>query len=123
MVREDPDPYLVLGVLPTATQAEITHAYRTRLRAFTINTLYQLAALLPIRNARATAVVTRVPSAMAIGTNIHLTVGNLDPSVRLAIGIKTALCGIGRCGQGDSTGDSCSDRNASHQFFHRVPPR
>ena len=33
MVRVNPDPYLVLGVLPTATQAEITHAYRTRLRA------------------------------------------------------------------------------------------
>ena len=33
MVCEHPDPYLVLGVLPTATQAEITHAYRTRLRA------------------------------------------------------------------------------------------
>src|SRR4029078_4650094 len=33
MVREHPDPYLVLGVSPTATQAEITHAYRTRLRA------------------------------------------------------------------------------------------
>jgi curved DNA-binding protein CbpA len=33
MVRENPDPYLVLGVLPTATPAEITHAYRTRLRA------------------------------------------------------------------------------------------
>lgn len=33
MVRKPPDPYLVLGVSPTATQAEITHAYRTRLRA------------------------------------------------------------------------------------------
>ena len=33
MVREHPDPYLVLGVSPTATAAEITHAYRTRLRA------------------------------------------------------------------------------------------
>jgi curved DNA-binding protein CbpA len=33
MVRVNPDPYLVLGVSPTATQAEITHAYRTRLRA------------------------------------------------------------------------------------------
>jgi len=33
MVREDPNPYLVSGVSPTATQAEITHAYRTRLRA------------------------------------------------------------------------------------------
>ena len=33
MVREHPDPYLVLGVSPTATQAEITHAYRIRLRA------------------------------------------------------------------------------------------
>ena len=33
MVRQNPDPYLVLGVSPTATQAEITHAYRTRLRA------------------------------------------------------------------------------------------
>jgi curved DNA-binding protein CbpA len=33
MVRENSDPYLVLGVSPTATQAEITHAYRTRLRA------------------------------------------------------------------------------------------
>jgi curved DNA-binding protein CbpA len=32
MVRENPDPYWVLGVSPTATQAEITHAYRTRLR-------------------------------------------------------------------------------------------
>jgi curved DNA-binding protein CbpA len=32
-VRVNPDPYLVLGVSPTATQAEITHAYRTRLRA------------------------------------------------------------------------------------------
>lgn len=27
------DPYLVLGVSPTATPAEITHAYRARLRA------------------------------------------------------------------------------------------
>jgi hypothetical protein len=26
MVRVNPDPYLVLGVSPTATQAEITHA-------------------------------------------------------------------------------------------------
>ena len=33
MVRVNPDPYLVLGVSPTATQAEITHAYRIRLRA------------------------------------------------------------------------------------------
>ena len=33
MVRVNPDPYQVLGVSPTATQAEITHAYRTRLRA------------------------------------------------------------------------------------------
>jgi curved DNA-binding protein CbpA len=33
MVRDRLDPYLVLGVSPTATQAEITHAYRTRLRA------------------------------------------------------------------------------------------
>ena len=33
MVRENPDAYLVLGVSPTATQAEITHAYRNRLRA------------------------------------------------------------------------------------------
>lgn len=33
MVRVNPHPYLVLGVSPTATQAEITHAYRTRLRA------------------------------------------------------------------------------------------
>jgi len=30
MVCEHADPYLVLGVSPTATQAEITHAYRTR---------------------------------------------------------------------------------------------
>jgi curved DNA-binding protein CbpA len=34
MARQNPDPYLVLGVSPTATQAEITHAYRTRLRAY-----------------------------------------------------------------------------------------
>jgi curved DNA-binding protein CbpA len=33
MVRNHPNPYLVLGVSPTATQTEITHAYRTRLRA------------------------------------------------------------------------------------------
>ena len=33
MARQNPDPYLVLGVSPTATQADITHAYRTRLRA------------------------------------------------------------------------------------------
>jgi curved DNA-binding protein CbpA len=33
MVRENPDPYLILGVPPAATQAEISHAYRTRLRA------------------------------------------------------------------------------------------
>ena len=33
MVRENFDPYLVLSVSPTATQAEITHAYRARLRA------------------------------------------------------------------------------------------
>jgi DnaJ-class molecular chaperone len=31
MVRND--PYLVLGVSPSATQAEIAHAYRNRLRA------------------------------------------------------------------------------------------
>ncbi len=34
MVREHPDPYLVLGVAPTATQAEIIHAYRDRLRTY-----------------------------------------------------------------------------------------
>jgi curved DNA-binding protein CbpA len=33
VVPDKTDPYLVLGVSPTATQAEITHAYRTRLRA------------------------------------------------------------------------------------------
>src|SRR6201991_3345858 len=33
MARQNPNPYLVLGVSPTASQAEITHAYRTRLRA------------------------------------------------------------------------------------------
>ena len=33
MMRLNPDPYRVLGVSPTATQAEITHAYRARLRA------------------------------------------------------------------------------------------
>ena len=33
MVRMNPDPYRVLGVPPTATQAEITHAYRNHLRA------------------------------------------------------------------------------------------
>jgi len=33
MVRNEPDPYLVLGVSPSATQAEIAHAYRNRLRA------------------------------------------------------------------------------------------
>jgi curved DNA-binding protein CbpA len=33
MVRVNPDPYLALGVPPTATQAEILHAYRTHLRA------------------------------------------------------------------------------------------
>lgn len=33
MVHENPDPYVILGVSPTATKAEITHAYRTRLRA------------------------------------------------------------------------------------------
>ena len=33
MVHPKADPYLVLGVAPTASQAEITHAYRTRLRA------------------------------------------------------------------------------------------
>ncbi|WNG93719.1 J domain-containing protein [Mycobacterium sp. ITM-2016-00318] len=33
MVRERFDPYLVLAVSPSATQAEITHAYRSRLRA------------------------------------------------------------------------------------------
>ena len=32
MARESFDPYLALGVPPTATQAQITHAYRTRLR-------------------------------------------------------------------------------------------
>jgi curved DNA-binding protein CbpA len=33
MMRVNPDPYLILGIPPTATQAEITHAYRDRLRA------------------------------------------------------------------------------------------
>jgi curved DNA-binding protein CbpA len=33
MASANPDPYLVLGVSPTATQAEITHAYRTHLRS------------------------------------------------------------------------------------------
>jgi curved DNA-binding protein CbpA len=34
MVRVNPNPYLVLGVPPSATNAEITHAYRTHLRAY-----------------------------------------------------------------------------------------
>jgi curved DNA-binding protein CbpA len=42
MVREHLDPYLVLGVSPTATQAEITHAYRTRLRAHHPDTRHTL---------------------------------------------------------------------------------
>jgi hypothetical protein len=33
MQPESFDPYAVLGVTPAATQAEITHAYRTQLRA------------------------------------------------------------------------------------------
>ena len=33
MARETFDPYAVLGVPSTASQAEITHAYRTRLRS------------------------------------------------------------------------------------------
>ena len=33
MRRNDLDPYRILGVPPTATRAQITHAYRTRLRA------------------------------------------------------------------------------------------
>lgn len=33
MTRTNSDPYLVLDVSPAATQAEITHAYRTRVRA------------------------------------------------------------------------------------------
>lgn len=33
MLREHSDPYAVLGVAPTASQAEITHAYRTLLRS------------------------------------------------------------------------------------------
>ncbi len=33
MARTQLDPYQVLGVSPAATQDEITHAYRTRLRA------------------------------------------------------------------------------------------
>lgn len=33
MARNHSDPYLVLGVSPTATQGEITHAYRARVRA------------------------------------------------------------------------------------------
>lgn len=32
-VREELDPYRVLGVSPSATQAQIVHAYRARLRA------------------------------------------------------------------------------------------
>jgi hypothetical protein len=33
VMHETDDPYTVLGLTPTATQAEITHAYRTQLRA------------------------------------------------------------------------------------------
>lgn len=33
MTRHQPNYYLVLGVAPTATAAEISHAYRTQLRA------------------------------------------------------------------------------------------
>lgn len=32
-MHETDDPYTVLGLTPTATQAEITHAYRSQLRA------------------------------------------------------------------------------------------
>lgn len=32
-MTDNPDPYTVLGVTPTATQAEITHAYRAMVRA------------------------------------------------------------------------------------------
>jgi len=33
MVSENLDPYRILGVSPTATRSEITHAFRSRLRA------------------------------------------------------------------------------------------
>lgn len=33
MAHDQPDPYVVLGVSPTATPSQITHAYRTQLRA------------------------------------------------------------------------------------------
>jgi hypothetical protein len=33
LARESPNPYEVLGVLQTASQSEITHAYRAKLRA------------------------------------------------------------------------------------------
>jgi DnaJ-domain-containing protein 1 len=33
MVQQNSDPYTVLGVSPEASQAEITHAYRSRVRA------------------------------------------------------------------------------------------
>jgi len=32
-MSESPDPYAVLGVVPSATPAQISHAFRTKLRA------------------------------------------------------------------------------------------
>ena len=38
MTNKPPDPHAILGVLPTATHAEITHAYRTLLRQHHLDT-------------------------------------------------------------------------------------
>jgi curved DNA-binding protein CbpA len=39
-MTQSPDPYAVLGVTPAATPAEITHAFRVKLRALHPDTRY-----------------------------------------------------------------------------------
>jgi curved DNA-binding protein CbpA len=68
MVRTKLNPYLVLGVSPTATQAEITHAYRTRLRAHhpdTRNTAPSLCADEHLREVLAAYAMLRDPARRA----------------------------------------------------------
>jgi curved DNA-binding protein CbpA len=52
VMRENPDPYAVLGVTPTATQTEITHAYRTQLRSLHPDTRHAPAQAAAVADAR-----------------------------------------------------------------------
>ena len=67
-MNEHPDPYAVLGVTPTATPAEITHAFRAKLRTLHPDTCSAAVSDGELRQVLAAYGLLRDPTAAPITT-------------------------------------------------------